>query len=118
DCILIESPDDPVGLRCIIRIQYYMNEASASLKTLEKISASDRGRPDLQDLPFYLGTLYWQEKRYDQVAEHYNIYLKTDPSNIEARAQLADALYHLGNIPQEVVRCARIGTLTRTTAKG
>ena len=114
--LLVEAPNDPVGLLCLGRSQYYMDEARASVRTFEKILPSDRARPELEDLPFYLGTLYWGEKRYTEVAEQFKIYLKTDPSNIELRAQLADALYHIGKVPEAVLQWQQIGSLNLARA--
>jgi len=107
--LLIQVPNDPVGLFCLGRAQYYLGERAASLATLERIPSEARQMQELDQLSFYLGALYSLEKRYAEAADQYRIFLKTDPAHIEARSQLADALYHSGNISEAITQWQQIG---------
>ena len=114
--LLAQAPDDPPGLLYLGRCQFHLNELAASCTTLERITPAARLTNDLPELPFYLGALYWMEKRYEHAIEEYRTFLKIDPMHIEARAQLADALYHVGNISEAVTQWQQLGRLNARRA--
>jgi spermidine synthase len=114
--LLAESPEDPFGLLYLGRSQFHLNELPASRETLQKIPLAARQTYDLPELSFYLGALYWMEKRYERSIEEYRAFLKTDPTHIEARAQLADALYHVGKISEAVTQWQHIGRINSSRA--
>jgi tetratricopeptide (TPR) repeat protein len=51
-----------------------------------------------------------------QAAHYYELYLKRDPTHLEARAQFADALYHLKRVPEAMAQWQRMGHISSTQA--
>ena len=87
------APEDPVGWFYLGRAAFYLNENAASLAAFNRILPGARSTEELKDLPFYLGALQAQTGNYPAAAENFRAFLRREPAHLEARVQLAEALY-------------------------
>jgi tetratricopeptide (TPR) repeat protein len=115
--LLAESPGDAQGLFQLGRCQFHLNDLPSSLQSLEKIPPAARTANGLDELPFYLGALYAHDKRHQEAVAQYRIFLKSNPTHVETRVQLADALYHIGAIAEAVTQWQYIGRLNEIQAE-
>src|SRR5262249_2858608 len=89
----------------------------ASLEALEKISAAASKTAELKDLPFYVGALHAELGHYTEAAENLRAFLRRDPGHLEARTQMADALYRAGRTAEAAVQWERIAQFKTSKAR-
>jgi tetratricopeptide (TPR) repeat protein len=114
--LIAQRPDDAMGLFCHGRSLFYLGDHKTSAEILRKIPTASTGTDELRELPFYLGALCVEEKRYEEATHHYLQFLKYEPSHTEARTLLADAFYHSGLVSEAAEQWQIIARLNASKA--
>src|SRR5438477_320624 len=112
-----QEPDNPFALFSLGRSLFYLKESKASLAALERIAPAAAKAEELKDLPFYLGALQAQAGQYTAAAEQFNAFLRREPAHVEARLQMADALYRAGRPAEAAVQWERIAQINAGKAR-
>jgi tetratricopeptide (TPR) repeat protein len=110
------APSDALGWFHLGRSLFYLNESAASLAAFNRLPAGTRPVEELKDLPFYLGALQAQTGNYHEAAENFRAFLRREPAHLEARVQLAEALYRSGRAPDAAVQWQRVAQLNSNKA--
>ncbi|HXJ61578.1 MAG TPA: fused MFS/spermidine synthase [Verrucomicrobiae bacterium] len=105
------APNDPLGWFHLGRASFYLNDNAASLEAFSRIPPTTRPVEELKDLPFYLGALQAQSGNYHAAAENFRAFLRREPAHLEARVQLAEALYRAGHAPEAAVQWQKVAQL-------
>ena len=113
---LAQAHGDAVAQFYLGRSLYYLKDYRASLAALEAIKSLATQNGDFDTLAFYLGALHWERGNYREAIDYHRIYLRHDPAHVDARAQLADALYHLGQSAEAVMQWQRIAHINASKA--
>jgi len=112
-----QEPDNPLALFSLGRSLFYLQEPKASRAALERIAPAAGKAEELKDLPFYLGALHAKAGQYSAAAEHFNAFLRREPAHLEARVQMADALYRAGRPADAAVQWERIAQINALKAR-
>jgi tetratricopeptide (TPR) repeat protein len=110
------APNDALAWYYLGRAHFYLNEGTASSEAFRQMPAVPRPLEELKELPFYLGALRAQQGNYTEAAEHFHAYLRREPAHVEARVQLAEALYRSGRAPDAAVQWQRVAQLNSKKA--
>lgn len=106
------TPDDRRAHYFLGASLFQLNQAEAALEHLEISKTELWGQKEFPKLPLYLGTLYWQRGRYEEASSCYEIYLKDDPANVQARLQWIDALHRLNRETEAIQQCQELTLAT------
>ena len=102
------EPADPLAWFQLGRALFYLNEGEASLEAFRHIPSAGAGREELKDLPFYAGALQVQRGDYAGAATQFHAFLQREPAHVEARVQLAEALFRSGHPTVAAVHWQRV----------
>ena len=106
---LAVEPENAIAQFHLARALYHLDDFSRSLALLEPLKLPKTTDVLLADAPYYLAATYWKLARHADAIPHFRTYLKRNPGHVEAREQLADALFHTGKASEAAVVWAGIG---------
>lgn len=113
---LAQKPDDPLALFYLGRSLFYVKETKAGLEALQRIPPAAYRMEELKNLPYLLGALQAEAGNYAEAAENFQAFLRREPGHLEARVQLANALYRTGQPADAAAQWQRVAQMNAVYA--
>ena len=91
---------------------YHLKAPEEALQALEMLKSWLWEDKEYHDLPWYLGTLYWQYNRFDEAVPCLELYIQREPQHVQARLELIDALQRTGRESEAISHCLKLSQVS------
>ena len=110
------NPADSRGRYFLALSSYHLQAPEEALAALENLKSWLWEDKEYRQLPWYLGTLYWQYNRFNEAIPCLELYLQRDPQHVQARLQLVDSLQRVGRDSDAISECLHLSQVTSSMA--
>jgi tetratricopeptide (TPR) repeat protein len=110
------NPADSRGRYFFAVSAYHLKAPDEALAALENLKSWLWEDKDFRELPWYLGTLYWQNGRWSEAIPCLEVYLQREPRHVQARLQLVDSLQRTGRESEAIGECLALSQVSGALA--